>query len=133
MAFPDSSPLYEVARVFVCVAAGLCLLSCTADPPGPRTLTEEELALIEVDGGVSKWLPIRFAADVRNGNEELDLVELEIEVAGYVRRRSVHIGAGESRRVRLQYIFPDDAGWDEPLDPDAPWRLLGARGVAATD
>ncbi len=116
--------LYVLGGVFFYLVVASC-----SEPPGPRQLTPEELSRVEVDGGVSKWLPIRFSADVVNGNSELELVELEFEVAGYVRQRTVRIAPGETRRVRLQYIFPEDEGWDDPLDPEAPWRLRGATGV----
>jgi hypothetical protein len=62
-----------------------------ARTPRPRPHTAEELALVELDGGVAKWLPIRFTGEVRNGSATVEILALEIEVAGLRRTTAVRV------------------------------------------
>ena len=113
------------------LAALLALPAACGRAPRPRALTDEQLAKIAIEGGVARWLPIRFSAEVRNDTPVLEIVELEFEVAGMRRTVPARIAPLGERRIRFQYVFPEDPAWDGPLPADAPWSLLGAGGIAA--
>jgi hypothetical protein len=111
------------------LVAVLLLLACA--PAGPRPLTESELAQLEVAGGVSKWLPIRFTAEVTNGLEDLTVTEVSFEVHGKRVSRETRIRPGEMKRLRMQYLFPEDPDFGsvdkETFDTEKiVWRLAGA-------
>ena len=106
----------------------LALLGCADD--GPRPLTEEELARITVDARVSKWLPSRFSGMVHN-ETSLHLLRLELEIHGKKVQKDLRIAPGASRRMSLQYLFPEDEGFGT-VDPAAvEWRLVAATGSVA--
>jgi hypothetical protein len=99
-------------------------------PARPRPLTAEELALVEVEGGVARWLPIRFSGEVRNGNPAVEVLALEIEVAGLRRITPVRVPPLGERHFRFQYVYPKDPQWSGPLPVDAPWSVIGGTGIA---
>ena len=102
------------------------------EPPGPRPLSAEELALLDVDGRVSKWLPSRFSATIENPHPDLALTRLRFEVHGKVIERAARIGPGERRRISVQYLFPEDDAFGN-VDPETVvWKLLGAVGEVVT-
>ncbi|MEM9404802.1 MAG: hypothetical protein AAGA81_02075 [Acidobacteriota bacterium] len=108
-------------------ALSLLWLLAGCSEPGPRSLTEQELQQVTVEGRVSKWLPIRFSGTVHN-ESTLHLERLELEIHGKTVRKDVRIAPGESDRMSLQYLFPEDEGFGT-VDPAAvEWQLIGATG-----
>ena len=120
----------EALAAALVLLAGLQFVACAAAPlTGPRELQEEELAALEVEGGVAKWLPIRFSATVTNALADLALTELTFEIGGKTVSRATHISPGETQRLRMQWLFPEDEQFGEIDDPEAvPWRLVAGLG-----
>lgn len=105
----------------------LFVLACS--PAGPRPLEQSELAQVVVEGRVSKWLPSRFSGTVRNGTA-LHLHSLELEIHGKQIVKDVRVAPGESKRLSLQYLFPEDEGFGTVDPQQVVWRLIGATASA---
>ena len=98
---------------------------------GPRELEPDELARLSADGRVSPHLPSRFSATVGNNNDEVVVTHLRFRVHGNEVERIARIEPGRSRRVSLQFLFPEDPDFGA-IDPDAvEWDLVGAKGIVA--
>lgn len=105
---------------------GAILWGCV--DPGPRLLRPDELAKVEFDGRVSRWLPIRWSGSVTNGLEQLTITRIEIEIDGERFERDVEVAPGATQRISLQFVFPEDPRFGN-VDPDAVVsRLVGATG-----
>ena len=89
------------------------------------------LCRVRIDGGrVSPHLPIRFAGEAVNGNEDLALVRLDFEFYGRRIEKPTRVEPESSRRFSLQFLFPEDPEFGE-VDPDeVEWTLVGALGEA---
>lgn len=110
------------------VALTLAMLACLQEPSGPRPLTAEELEMIEVDARVSKWLPTRFSGTVTN-NSPLVLHEIVLEIHGKRVVKPAKVASGESKRISLQFLFPEDADFGK-IDPErVAWTVVGAVGA----
>ncbi len=113
------------------IAASWLLLACSNEsaPIGPRPLSPDELALLEAEGRVSKWLPTRFSAEIENRNSGLTITHVTLLVHGRRIERSARIAPGESRRIAVQYLFPEDPDFGS-IDPETvTWELSGASGT----
>ncbi len=110
----------------------LFLVGCAPpEPPGPRALSASELELLSVDGRVSKWLPSRFSATITNGNDDLEITGVRFLIHGHEIERIASIAPGESERVSVQYLFPEDPDFGS-IDPQSVvWSLVGATGIVA--
>ena len=121
-----SPPYHRRGAATALVTGLLTVIACLA-PSEPRALTDAELAGVTVEGRVSKWLPIRFSGEVTN-DTTLRLESIELEIHGKRITKKVVVAPGESRRVSLQYLFPEDPGFGT-IDPAAvEWRLAAAVG-----
>lgn len=96
--------------------------------PQARPLSPDELTRVEVDGRVSRWLPIRWSGSVTNGLDDLTLTSIELEIDGQRFERTVELAPGVTGRLSLQFVFPEDPRFGK-IDPDAvESRLVAATG-----
>ncbi len=95
----------------------------------PRLLKPDELRRLTITGAVSPHLPIRFSAQIHNGNPDITITAIRLRVHGREIDRLKRIAAGETARVSVQFIYPEDADWGR-IDPDAvQWSLVQASGI----
>ena len=67
-------------------------------------------------------------AEIVNGNEELTVTHVQLVVHGREIERAARIAPGESRRIAMQYLFPEDPDFGS-IDPGTvEWELVGATG-----
>lgn len=97
--------------------------------PSTRPLTNDELARLSADGRVSQHLPIRFSAEIENGNEAVTVTAIRLRVHGREIDRLKRIPPGDSARLSVQFIYPEDPDWGRIEPEKVEWQLVGAEGI----